>query len=229
MSRFPRLALSAAAAALTISALAAPVAAADPKVAIVQGMPGVRVDVCVNGKEIKSGMPYGGTIFRKFSAGDRTIKVFKRDARKCRGTKLLQQKVSLAEDADVTLVLTRKAPKLVVFDNTGGSAIYAPDFFFRHAADLGSAVIGFEQIGGGAWTPAAPTTFTKGQQYLWEAANVNVRATASKLFGRRIATSRWVASPYVTVVSDDLGYSKVEFILVGTKNKNARFVTIDRS
>ena len=51
--------------ALAVSALAAPVSAAPKtKLAIVNGIPGKAVDVCVNGREVKSGLRYGRFIFR---------------------------------------------------------------------------------------------------------------------------------------------------------------------
>jgi hypothetical protein len=49
-----------------IGALAMPAVAADTKgtLAIVNGVPGTKVDVCLNGMEVRSRLPYGGKLFQ---------------------------------------------------------------------------------------------------------------------------------------------------------------------
>ncbi len=118
MERSPRrrtgtlLAAAALLASLTVATFAAPVAAANPKLAIVHGIPGVRADICIDGKEVKSRMVYGSSIFRSTTAGGHKIKVYRTDPRKCRGQLIAKQWVGLAADADVTVVATAKAPKI---------------------------------------------------------------------------------------------------------------------
>ena len=74
-------------ASLTVATFAAPAAAANPKLAIVHGIPGVRADICIDGKEVKSRMAYGtrGTLPQHLMVGGRKIKVYRTDPRKCRG------------------------------------------------------------------------------------------------------------------------------------------------
>ena len=92
MRRLRNLIMAAAVAALAISALGVPVAAAGSgKVMIVQGRPGPAVDICINGKEVKSKLAYGKRTFRKLGAGFKKLKVYKKDPRRCRGKKLGQK------------------------------------------------------------------------------------------------------------------------------------------
>ena len=138
--------------ALAITALG-PAAASHGKgvIAVVNGIPGVKVDICINGKEIRSRLSYGGKVFRTMHPGKKVLKVFKTDRRKCRGVKLAKKSFRLAAvgpgfptKADLTLVVTRKSPKVLVFDNRGQGLLppdgpASPNWYFawRHAADLG--------------------------------------------------------------------------------------------
>ena len=66
MRNLKKLMLGSAAATLAITALTAPAAAADTTgtLAIVNGVPGTKVDVCIGGKELRSKLSYGG-VYRK--------------------------------------------------------------------------------------------------------------------------------------------------------------------
>ena len=213
---------------LTVAAFAAPVAAANPVVNIVNGIPGMRVDICIGGKETKSGLPYGGKVQRSTLPGTKSLKVYKQDPRKCRGTLLAQRSLTVAADDDLTLVATRFAPKFVTFDNTAlGSTNYLAELSFRHAADLGPVTMGWAIQSIQGLTPAAYTPFSKGDQFFFESANLTVRAIAQRA-GKTFETSRWVDLPLISAVTDTFGNRHIEFILVGTNVKNARFVVIDR-
>lgn len=129
---------------LAITALGAPAAAAETgSVAIVNGIPGGKVDICLGSQEIRSGLPYGGRVFRSPAAGSRVLKVYRADPRTCKGTLLAKKGFTLVAGGDLTLVATVKAPKVVIFDNAGlgtvvpsGADVYAP-WAWRHAADIG--------------------------------------------------------------------------------------------
>ncbi len=64
---------------LLATSLAVPVMAAPVKgkMAIVQGNPSAKVDVCINGREIKSKMRFGTKVYRTFPAGLKVLKVTK--------------------------------------------------------------------------------------------------------------------------------------------------------
>ena len=90
MSRIRKLLImSGATAALSVATLGAiPAAAADTQgtLAIVNGVPGRRLDVCVNGTEIKSGLRYGKAVFRSvISTGEKILKLYDPDPRTCKG------------------------------------------------------------------------------------------------------------------------------------------------
>jgi len=89
MHTFRKAVLAASLTALALSALAVPAAAAVPTagtLGIVNGIPGTRIDICVNGREIRSHVPYGGKVSRFTSIGFKTIKIFKKDPRTCSTT-----------------------------------------------------------------------------------------------------------------------------------------------
>ena len=67
MGRISRVIAVGVASALVITAIgaAAPVAAArGPALMVVNGKPGTKVDICINGKEVKSRVNYGGRASR---------------------------------------------------------------------------------------------------------------------------------------------------------------------
>ena len=199
MGRNPRrrtgtlLAVAALLASLTAATFAAPAAAANPKVAIVQGMPGVRVDICIDGKEVKSRMVYGSSVFRNVTAGIHKIRVYRTDPRKCRGKLLAKKWVALAADADATVVATARAPRIVVFDDLpDGATDWISDVHLRHAADVGKAWMGLQIQSVVILGPAAPVAFKKGDEGLLETANSTIRAKARKPSGVSLARSAWV-------------------------------------
>lgn len=232
-----KLMLGSAAAALAVTALGAPAAAADDTgtLAIVQGRPGVKVDICIGNKEQKSGAGYG-SVLRKdvVGTGPKLIRFFKKnDARNCGGTKIGSKSVDIAAGDDLTIVLTAKAPKVVMFDNTspsdlgeipprGGPLGYswvswasAADFdtnFFYDFWNLEGTDIPV--------SPAANPVFEKGSRFtgtptdsvvfrLWATLPENPGVVAGKRF----------------FTKDERRY---EAILVGTRKANAKFVFINR-
>ena len=112
--------IGAALGALLFATLTFPTSAADLKgtLAFVNGIPGKRVDVCLNGREIKSGLAYGKGIFKNvIGTGDKNLKFYERDQRACRGTVLAKDSFAIGSGEDLTIVATRKAPKVLRFDN----------------------------------------------------------------------------------------------------------------
>ena len=88
---------------------------------VVHGIPGVKVDVCANGAEVRSNFKYG----RYFSLeglepGTYNIKVFLANPNKeCRGTLVIQERAALAEGDNVSVVarLIKGVPSLSFFAN----------------------------------------------------------------------------------------------------------------
>ena len=102
--------------------LALPVGAADTQgtLAIVNGIPGKRVDVCLNGNEIKSNLGYGGNVFKDVvGTGNKNLKFYAHDPRTCRGQQVGQESFTLDPAEDLTIVVTKNPDKVVVFDNAG--------------------------------------------------------------------------------------------------------------
>jgi hypothetical protein len=214
-------------AAVAITTLAAPVAAAPRGViAVVNGIPGKKIDVCINGKEIRSGLPYGGKVIRKLGPGMKRLKVFKKDPRRCKGVRLGKQRFVLLDGGDVTFVATKRAPhRIVSFDN-GPLVPSTPDHYraaLRHAADVGPVHLGYK-MGPPTEPGPAASAFEKHDErvvgFNWPGGAFVFTATA-----RKPGESDFMIPP-ATVVAR--GNRRAEWIFVGTKRANARFVKIIR-
>lgn len=225
--------LSAAAVALAITSLGAPAVAAPGKgtISFVNGAPGRSVDVCINGREVRSGMRYGQKAHRTFWAGRKNIKFYARNRRVCRGVLLGRKTIDLQPDQHQTAVVTRKSPKrVVVFSSIVpvASRPSAPAVFgyLRHAADVGAAYLEWElhNINTNPVEPALVSPFVKGDSssvllvYAEDPALVILRAF------RPLA-----ASPFLkpSIHRIDL-LREYEWILVGTNLRNARFIQLSQ-
>ncbi len=233
MQLIRRLGLMAAATALVIATVGVPVSAATygNTVAIVNGIPGKRIDLCIDGKEIRSGLRYGGRVFRDLGPGAKKLKVFAKHAGQCRGTKLAQKRFTQEPGGDLTIVVTRKDPKVLIFDNTDLGAIETTPsaglpaaVAWRHAADLGTvwfqsrtvSPVSIEQP-----TLAAATDWSKGQQRTVlepSGAGMLVQVT-------RPARTKIIAEAPVVDIE---AFTRYEWILVGTTAKNAKLVSFKR-
>jgi hypothetical protein len=232
MAKLRTLVFAGAAVALTAASLAMPAAAADTKgtLALVNGIPGKKVDVCLNGKEIKSGLGYGKAVLKSVvPTGDKKLKFYARDPRTCRGTVLAKRSFPLAGGQDLTIVATKGAPKVVSFSNAGWGEIPplgAPSPFayspFRSAAGFG---VNLKWV---SWSaspelpldPAVDPVFLKGDEHvIWGGGGylAEIRATLPEGTSA-IATRR----------ADIVESRRYEFILLGSKPGNARFVLISR-
>jgi hypothetical protein len=218
-------------AALGCAALAMPTGAADPKgtLAIVNGIPGKRVDVCLNRTEIRSGLRYGGFVLKDtVNTGAKTVRVYARDARRCGGKLLAQTAFPLGAGDDLTIVATKHDPKVLTFDNSGLGEIpplgtmngFAP-YAWRNAADV-SADFSYRLWGGMSDHPVDPSgIFAKGQE------NANDGLTPNNAFQFRAIVDGdpdVLKAPIIQTVASH----RYEWILVGTARANARFVFIDR-
>jgi hypothetical protein len=141
LKRISSVVVACAAVALAITAIGAPAAAATPetKLQIVNGFPGKKVDVCVNGREIKSGLAYGKVVRKKTRTAKANVKFFARSPKTCKGTLLGRKAVKFDE---AIVVLTKKTPrKVVVLSNETPAktptATVATGVTVWHAADLG--------------------------------------------------------------------------------------------
>jgi hypothetical protein len=213
------------ASALTV--LAAPVAAEtqSTRIAIVNGIPGTKVDICINGKEVRSKLPYARVTAKTQPAARKTIKVFKKDPRKCRGRLLARRVIHPLAGDDVTLVVTRTRPKLVHFTNR--MPRFFPYLMWRHAGDMGPVVLRYDswlQVEDGrVIEPAgAVRAWTKGDEYRVDwAAGASFRLEAS-----------WPDRDWPIARSAIVAYDparSVEWLLVGKNAKTARFVLIRRA
>ena len=150
MSRIRKLLImSGATAALSVATLGAiPTAAADTQgtLAIVNGVPGRRLDVCVNGTEIKSRLRYGKAVFRNvISTGEKVLKLYDPDPRTCKGhLRAEHDGFALAAGDDYTVVVTKNGPnRVVLFDNAGrgeippaGAPMATGWVLFRNASEI---------------------------------------------------------------------------------------------
>jgi hypothetical protein len=235
MRRLKALLVTSAGAALLLTALGSPAGAATPdrgRISFVNGIPGTKVDVCVNGKEIRSSLRYGGVKTRIFGIGPKTAKFFKADPRRCKGKLLGKAGGDLKDGDDMTIVVTKKKPdKVVIFENQDLGAIPSASHWvamtFRHAADLGRATFRFSQIvrtpeQAPPVTPAADPVYRKGDEH--------VSSTTAMFPGRVWIRSRvtrpdkrqTIAGPKTLELKYDRRH---EWILVGTTPRNARIVT----
>jgi hypothetical protein len=224
MRRFRALTLSVLIGATGLAALASPAAAAAPRLAFVNGIPGQVLDVCVGRRELKSNLRYGRWFEATVGTGEHMVKFRRASSGTCKGTTLARQPLNLATDVDRTVVATARSPKVVVFDNRLAPAPTVNNNWMavRHAADVGSVV--FSIVSGSTVSPSAPpAAFTKGSQWMdrWgPGANLPILFSAFK-------PSK--ASPFVGP-AQVLTYEgrRHEVVLVGSRTSNARFVIIVR-
>ena len=223
------------AAMLLLAGTAVPAAAANQgTVAVVNGIPGERVDICVNGRELRSRVPYGGWASRTISAGDKVLKVFRADPRTCRGTVLAKKPFTLTASpnlgSDLTLVATKKTPKKVITFFNDSMGYIPPDglpyiyavWAWRHAADLGDVNFKYRLIN--PEQPAEPSVagiWQKGDQF-FEGSDpdegMQLRATRPDQ-DATLAKS----APVIFAAS-----RRYEWYLLGTTKANAKFVVFSR-
>ena len=232
MRRLRAVIAGAAVAALAITSVGAPTMAATTakgSVAIVNGIPGTKIDICINGREIRSRLPYGQKTSKTLNASQKRLKVFKKDPRGCRGTLLAKKRFDVLPGENKTIVITRKSPRALVFDGLGPifGAGSGGRVAMRHAADLG-AVRFVSDIG--AVYPQ-PITHAA-DQTTWRMGDQGIRSLPL-ILGEYVALVR-VIRPLSerVVVGPRTFYLRLgndhELILVGTRKANAKIVKIKR-
>ena len=90
-------------------------------VTVLHGVPGAKVDVCVDKTEVRSGFTYGSSFSAKLPAGKHNVSVRAAKAGECSGEIVRYAKVDLTAGRNYTLVagLTAKgAPRLYAFRNS---------------------------------------------------------------------------------------------------------------
>jgi hypothetical protein len=233
LSRFRTPFIGCAVGALAITASGMSAAAADPQgtLALVNGIPGKRVDVCINGNETRSGVRYGQAVLRDvIPTGNKNVKFYARDPRTCRGNVLAQTSFVLDPGEDLTIVATRKAPKVVTFDNAGlgeippaGAPFANSSFAWRHASEVAAnfRYRYWQPDPESPVGPAADPVWTKGG----EVSSPTTPGTILQLRATRAGELDTIA-----VKRAEMGTSRrYEWILVGTSPANTRFVFIDRA
>lgn len=222
MHRIKALVVACAAATLALTAFGAPVAAVAPstKMAIVNGDPFRKVDVCVNGKEIRSGLAYGAKVFKTTPTESAMVKFFKRSAKKCGGGLIGARRVY---PGDAVVVLTRKTPQRVVVFNTapvGGNTA----FFYGNASDISNVEFAWDYSSVIWQTAADESRWVKGySESYWDellADDLNVDMVTVRDF----TTSKPYAEKSVFVRAGQ----RREYIFLGTGKLTAKLVVITR-
>ena len=233
MHRIRKSIVAASLTALAVSALAAPSSAivGTGTIGVVNGIPGQRVDICINGKEVRSSVKYGGRTYKTMNSGIKSIKIFKADPRKCKGVKVAQTIIDLGALADRTIVINKQAPKVVDFDNVGlgtippdGTPLPVAIFVWRHAADLGT--VNFLYRG---WMAIPETPVGPAANPLWQEGNqVYSSSSPDSIWQLRITRPEQTKTLAVKKVTYKES-RRYEWYLLGTKAKNAKLVVWERA
>ena len=209
---------------LLLVAVSAPVAADDGTILFVQGRPGVAVDICVGATEVISKLAYGEHRVRRLAAGTVAIRFTRAAPGACSGRMLATRRRTVDPDSSRTMVLTRFAPKLVVFPETptGGAGRNLGTFVLRHAADIGKAGFRYTSDQSIPWypEPSADAPFSKGD---WGIGTV-VAGVRMFWWAHRPPAQLVLAGPVEIVVEPS---TRHELILLGTAAGNLKLIRID--
>lgn len=237
MSRRPRtLMLAVATAALAITSIGAPGAAAPGKASVVfiNGAPGRSADVCINGREVRSGLRHGQKLSRSVIAGKKNVRFHVRAPGNCRGALLGRRTVTFAPGGETTIVLTRRSPRKVVVFNRDLAPLAVPAAppsigIVRHAADVGPMYISW-QLHNFVTAPVEPVSpalispFLKGQSSETLLLYPTLPALMILATHPALAADEFIA-PRVFPVKL---FRRYEWVLVGTNARNARWVAFSR-
>jgi hypothetical protein len=229
MPRIKALLTACAAGAFALTALATPVAATTPtKLAIVNGDPFRKVDICLNGRQIAGNVAYTRTILRRSAKDDPVVKFFSFKHKGCKGTPLAKVRV---HPDDAVVVLTRKTPqRVVVFDTTmDPDPTYNVRIIYGNASDIpGNLKFAFAQFEILDWTPALLDPFR------WSAKGYS----EISLLDTQAAGDYWLDATTVQNDSDNIIAGPVgsltgpglrrEVVLVGVGPGTAKLVSFER-
>jgi hypothetical protein len=193
------------------------------RILFVQGRPDVTVDICVGNVEIASRLAYGDSRARRLSAGTKVIRFAKAAPGACTGTSLATRRRPVTAGSDTTVVLTRFAPRVVVYPQTPGvPGSPVGQFVLRHAADIGRAGFRYTSDQSIPWypEPAVDAPFRKGD---W---GVGTAVADLRMFwwAHRPPEQAVIAGPVELVVEASVRH---ELVLVGTTLGNLELIRID--
>jgi hypothetical protein len=142
------------------------------------------------------------------------------------GAVLGQRTFDLEADDDRTLVLTAKAPRILVFDDAGMGVVPSAAtvyYAFRHAADLGPLTWKAGLLFPVPPSPAADAVWEKGDQEVGiDSSDAPFAFAITRPDGLRpLAT-------ITTIFGATDGAIRQEYYALGTKPKNAKIVEIRR-
>jgi hypothetical protein len=229
MPRIKAFIAACAAGAFALTALATPVTATSPtKLAIVNGDPFRKVDICLNGKQIAGKVSYARTILRRSAKDDPVVKFYPYKHNGCKGTPLARVRVY---PDDAVVVLTRKPPKrVVVVDTTmDPNPDYNVRILYANASDIpGNLQFVFDQHEITDWIPAVLDPYRWSAKGYAEVSLIDTQpdgdywtdATAVKDDADRI-----IAGPVASLTGPNL---RREVVLVGVGPATARLVSIER-
>lgn len=216
---------------LAASVAGAPASAApNVDIAFVNGIPGKKVDICVNKKEVKSAVRYGGKALRKIGSGSKVISFRAKSPGKCKGKVLAKKTLLLSNGDDLTVVGTKKSPKKVtVFDNIllgPLPALVDTATAWRHAANVKDVgfIIGFAPIDFEMWEHAGDDIWNKGDELV----DAAVYGSQTHIMSMDVVvpfSEFWYPGSRVDVVYPGLRY---EWIFVGSNSVNTKIVKIAR-
>lgn len=217
-----RMLISAVAAAmLTTSALGAPAAAVElPQAVIVHGIPGVNVDLCVNGNEIRSGFRYGQKAKTDIPPGQTKVVLKPRRNGTCTGDTIAKVKINGDSTAGVTIVarLMKGKPALQIMRDAGPSvAAYESLAFVANGSSFGTVDAWIST--GIVLTAPSPTYpgLKRGQR---RGVFLQSEITVAAWFSRPGKTR----SLLLPAVQQSVLDKHHHFVLIGTKAKNLRTV-----
>ena len=164
------------------------------------------------------------------ATGPKNLKFYERDRRRCQGDKLGQRSFTLDPAEDLTIVVTKKAPKVVVFDNAGlGEYPASRDAVDERAARLSQRRRPRRGHRGTRFWSGPPIEANPGTlRPLPEGTGERLeRATGNNIFQVQATLgggAKAISAPLLHVLSSH----RYEWIVVGTKLANARIVFLDR-
>ena len=185
---------------------------------VAHGIPGVKVDVCVNGAEARSNFKYGNAFaLEGVAAGTYTVKVRLAAPGTCTGAVAISKKVDVVNGLNATAVarLVRGAPGLSVFVNdTGLSTLNKASVTVRHTAKAPTVDV---WVNGGAGPLVAG--LSKGE----EAGPVEVNDAVYSYWVSAEGSYAPVIGPDVAMLESGVAY---QILAVGTNASNWRFIVI---
>lgn len=221
--RMKKLLLAALTGAMAMGLFALPASAgAGATVFVAHGIPGVKVDVCVNGAEVRSNFKYGRAfeLGTGIPAGTYKVKVRLASSGECKGTVAISEQIELTDglNATATAIIKKGEPVLDIrvndTDITGGTSASVT---VRHLAKAPTVDV---WVNGGA-APAVPD-LAKGD----EAGPVEVPGDLIYSYwvsGAGDATAAPVIGPDVATLAQDTAY---QIMAVGNDASNYRFIVI---